>query len=66
MSWLYILWEFPGLKMHCPQQHYLIPAVMLTAAYKAQGRPVEMLHDALIEAMFRAKNILAGFLRSLR
>ena len=53
--------EFPGLKMHCPQHHYLIPAVMLTAAYKAQGRPVEMLHDALIEAMFRAKNILAGF-----
>ena len=27
------LMEFPGLKMHCPQHHYLISAVMLTAAY---------------------------------
>lgn len=55
------LFEFPGLKMHCPQHHYLIPAVMLTAAYKAQGRPISALHDSLIEAMMRAKNLLPGF-----
>lgn len=55
------LMEFPGLKMHCPQHHYLTSAVMLTAAYKAQGRPAEMLKDGLTEAMLRAKNVLAGF-----
>jgi hypothetical protein len=55
------LMEFPQLAMHCEQHHYLIPAVMLTAAYKAQGRPVEMLQNALIEAMLRAKNVLRGF-----
>jgi hypothetical protein len=55
------LMDFPQLEMHCEQHHYLIPAVMLTAAYKAQGRPVEMLQNALIEAMLRAKNVLRGF-----
>ncbi|MGI6553386.1 MAG: DUF5714 domain-containing protein [Bacillota bacterium] len=55
------LMEFPALKMHCPQHHYLISAVMLTAAYKAQGRPAEILRDGLIEAMLRAKNVLHGF-----
>ncbi|MEA4987785.1 MAG: DUF5714 domain-containing protein [Anaerovorax sp.] len=55
------LMEFPEMKMHCPQHHYLIPAVMLTAAYKFQGRPIEMLQDGLTEAMLRAKNVLAGF-----
>lgn len=51
----------PILAMHCPQHHFLIPAVMLTAAYKAQGRPIEMLRDDITEAMLRAKNILPAF-----
>jgi hypothetical protein len=55
------LMEFPGLKMHCPQHHYLISAVMLTAVFKGQGRAVEMLRDGLTEAMLRAKNVLPGF-----
>ena len=55
------LMNFPALKMHCPQHHYLSPAVMLTSAYKVQGRPLEILRDGLIEAMLRAKNVLAGF-----
>lgn len=55
------LLECPELKMHCPQHHYLIPAAMLTAAYKVQGRPAEVLRDDLTEAMMRAKNVLPGF-----
>jgi hypothetical protein len=55
------LMELPEFDMHCPQHHYLIPAVMLTAAYKVQGRPIKMLQDGLTEAMLRAKNVLAGF-----
>ncbi len=55
------LMDAPQLKMHCPQHHYLIPAAMLTAAYKAQARPVEMLQNDLMEAMMRAKNILPAF-----
>ena len=55
------LMEFSEMKMHCPQHHYLIPAVMLTAAYKIQGRPAKMLRDDLTEAMMRSKNVLAGF-----
>jgi len=55
------LMEFPELKMHCPQHHYLVPAVLLTAAYKVQGRSFDMLRDDLTEAMMRSKNVLAGF-----
>lgn len=55
------LMDSPVLNMHCPQHHFLIPATMLTAAYKAQGRPIDMLRDDLIEAMMRAKNILPAF-----
>ncbi|TJX15673.1 hypothetical protein E9840_02565 [Tissierella creatinini] len=55
------LMDFPKLKMHCPQHHYLIPAAMLTASYKTQGRSVESLQSDLMEAMMRAKNILPAF-----
>lgn len=55
------LMDFPKLPMHCPQHHYLIPAAMLTAAYKAQDEAVEMLQNALLEAMMRAKNVLPAF-----
>lgn len=61
-TWLGIhLMDAPQLRMHCPQHHYLIPAAMLTAAYKAQARPVEVLQDDLLEAMMRAKNVLPAF-----
>lgn len=55
------LLEFPKMKMHCPQHHYLISAAMLTAAYKVQGRTINELRDDLMEAMMRAKNVLPGF-----
>ncbi len=55
------LMDSPVLNMHCPQHHFLLPAVMLTSAYKEQGRPVEILRDDLMEAMMRAKNILPAF-----
>jgi hypothetical protein len=55
------LMNFPKLPMHCPQHHYLVPAAMLTAAYKAQDKAVQMLQNDLIEAMMRAKNVLPAF-----
>ena len=55
------LMNYSQLKMHCPQHHYLIPAAMLTSAYKSQGRPLEMLQNDLMEAMMRAKNVLPAF-----
>ncbi|MDD4726941.1 MAG: DUF5714 domain-containing protein [Tissierellia bacterium] len=55
------LMDYPQLAMHCPQHHYLIPASMLTAAYKVLERSVETLQNDLIEAMMRAKNILPAF-----
>ena len=51
----------PDLPMHCPQHHYLVPAAMLSVAFKAQGRSQEELSDALLEAMMRAKNVLPAF-----
>lgn len=55
------LLDCPDLAMHCPQHHYLIPAAMLSAAYKVQGRTLEELSEALLEAMMRAKNVLPAF-----
>lgn len=55
------LMDFSKFPMHSPQHHYLIPAVMLTSAYKAQERPIEILRNGLMEAMMRAKNVLPAF-----
>lgn len=35
----------PKLPMHCPYHHYLIPAVLLTAAGKISGETAEMLRN---------------------
>lgn len=58
---LFSLLESPYLPMHCPQHHYLIPAVMLTATGRIQDKPLEKLRDDLTEAMMRAKNVLPAF-----
>jgi hypothetical protein len=40
---------------------FLFTTMTLTAAYKIQGKAVEMLQNDLIEAMMRAKNVLPAF-----
>lgn len=50
-----------GFPMHCPEHHYLIPAVLLTVSRKVQGESIEILKKDLAEAQKRAKNVLGGF-----
>lgn len=50
--------EFP---MHYPFHHYLVPAVMLTATYKACGKNRQAMVMALEESLSRALNVLKGF-----
>ena len=47
----------PKLPMHCPYHHYLIPAVLLTAASKISGETEEMLQKRLKTARERAGTV---------
>jgi hypothetical protein len=54
------LMKSPGVKMHGPEHHFLVPAVLLSAFYNASGRPAEK--EARIgKARQRATHILGGF-----
>ena len=55
------LMEYPDFLMHCPEHHYLIPAVLLTAACRLQGRPADDLARLLEEARARSHNVLGAF-----
>ena len=50
----------PNIKMHGPEHHFLVPAVMITAYLNKTGNP-ESIPDKLKVARSRAKNILGGF-----
>ena len=50
----------PKLPMHCPYHHYLIPAVLLTAASKISGETEEMLQKRLKTARERAGTVPGG------
>jgi hypothetical protein len=55
-----ILMKHPSLKMHGPEHHYLVPAVLLTAYYnQKQDNPQK--RAKLEKASKRAKNVLGGF-----
>ena len=53
--------DMPGLPMHCPYHHYLIPAVLLTAACMAQGEDRSVLEKQLKTARERAGSIPGGY-----
>ncbi|NLP43732.1 MAG: hypothetical protein GX351_03800, partial [Peptococcaceae bacterium] len=55
------LMENSNFPMHCPEHHFLVPAVLLTAACRIQGRPVDDLAKLLEEAQSRSKNVLKAF-----
>ena len=48
------------IKLHGPEHHFLVPAVLITAYYNKTGNP-EMIHKKIEIAKERAKNILGGF-----
>jgi hypothetical protein len=50
----------PNIKMHGPEHHYLVPAVLLTAYYNATGEAT-LIPRKLKVARERAANILGGF-----
>jgi hypothetical protein len=54
----------PTIKMHGPEHHYLVPAVLLTAYYNATGETT-LTPRKLKVARERAANILGGFCRPL-
>ncbi len=55
----------PKLPMHCPYHHYLIPAVLLTAASRISGETEEMLQKRLKTAR-SAPERCRGLLRTVR
>jgi len=50
----------PKIKLHGPEHHFLVPAVLLTAYYNKTGKP-EMIREKLRIARQRAKVVLGGF-----
>jgi hypothetical protein len=53
--------DVEGFPIHCPQHHYLVPAVLLTACRQMQGELTEQLKQDLSVADKRARNVLPGF-----
>jgi hypothetical protein len=53
--------DVEGFPIHCPQHHYLVPAVLLTACRQMQGDFTGQLKQDLSVADKRARNVLAGF-----
>lgn len=54
------LMKHPSIKIHGPEHHYLVPAVLCTA-YTNKLKQSEKKEAFLIEGEKRAKNILGGF-----
>jgi hypothetical protein len=54
------LMKSPAVKMHGPEHHYLVPAVLLTTYYNKKGQPDEKAKKLRV-AYQRAENVLGGF-----
>jgi hypothetical protein len=57
---LQVIMKNPVIKMHGPEHHFLVPAVLISAYYNAIGTP-EQKETKLKTALSRSKNILGGF-----
>ncbi len=55
------IWESTDFPMHCPEHHYLIPAVLLTVYRRLKKDSREQLKEDLDRALERSRNVLAGF-----
>jgi hypothetical protein len=55
------LMDRPCVPMHYPFHHFIVPAVLLTACMKVEGRQPQELEAALHEALKRSQNVLGGF-----
>jgi hypothetical protein len=50
----------PKIKLHGPEHHFLVPAVLITAYYNKIGKSI-MIPEKIEIARARAKNVLGGF-----
>jgi len=55
-----ILMQHPAVKMHGPEHHFLVPAVLLAAYYNLKGDSTSK-REKIAEAEKRAKHVLGGF-----
>lgn len=55
-----ILFKHPSIKMHGPEHHFLVPAVLLTAYYNSTGETGQ-LNKKLLTCLKRSKNVLGGY-----
>ena len=60
ISMAILLMRSPCVKMHGPEHHFLVPAVLLSAYYNAKGSKEEKV-TKIQEAKKRAKRVLGGF-----
>ena len=56
----FILMQHPAVKMHGPEHHLLVPAVLLAAYYNLKNDPSSKKRK-IVEAEKRARQILGGF-----
>jgi hypothetical protein len=54
------LMHSPKVKMHGPEHHFLVPAVLLTAYYNSTGE-TEKKAQKIRQARKRGENVLGGF-----
>ncbi|MBU5591441.1 SAM-dependent methyltransferase [Clostridium sp. MSJ-4] len=54
------LMRHPAIKMHGPEHHFLVPAVLISAYYNAIGKKEDK-EGKIKEAAKRSKNVLGGF-----
>ncbi|WP_321290595.1 DUF5714 domain-containing protein [uncultured Sunxiuqinia sp.] len=55
------LMKFPGFKMHCPEHHFLVPAVLLSAYSNCVGNGKDKLEKWLIAANQRSGKVPGAF-----
>jgi hypothetical protein len=58
---LHKAWELPDFQMHCPEHHYLIPAILLTIYRRYKKDDISPLESNLIKADERSRNLLPGY-----
>lgn len=55
------LMDTPGLPMHCPEHHFIVPAALLLAAHRRAGTTRNDVQRDLQSAMARGRTVPGGF-----
>ena len=59
LDMLETMMSLPGVEMHTPEHHFMVPAALLTAAHSVSGRDRAVLERALHAALNRSKRVPA-------